>query len=318
MIIVVYLPIAAAWLIGSALGSDGLLRRCWRSVRGSRQTLPHPELATWAITISCVVCSLLSTWSLVLLATARIDRVSFITERMHLSGSWLRTNHVPFGVAAIAATYLGVRAARLLNTLRTIATEQHRWRPVVADACGGLVVLDEPTPMIFAVGGRPGMIVASRGLLRLLDHQERKAVLSHEQAHIDRRHWLHRSVVELAIGAEPFLRPARRAIHLQTERVADEAAAKAVGDRRPVLSGLRRVRQARISGDNPVPVLPTPVLRFHGDTDMVELRLDALSQSPVPLRLRILGPYAAVVVAATWASADATGQLLHLLAPALN
>ena len=279
--------------------------------------MPHPGLATWTISITCVACSLLSTWSLALLATARIDRVSFVTERLHLGATWLQTNHVPLGIALTAAAYLGLRVMRSVNTIRRFAAERRRWAAIATHVDGGLYVLDDPRPIVFTVGGHHPIIIASQGLLHLLDNKERQAVLAHEQAHITYKHWLHRLLVELAIAAEPLLRPARGAIHLQTERTADEGAARTIGDRRPVLSALRRLRQARSAGASQLLGHPTLWLHFHEDND-VDLRINALAQSPAPPHLRSLGPYAAVIAAATFASIDATQQLFHLLDHAMH
>ncbi|MGH3775133.1 MAG: M48 family metalloprotease [Pseudonocardiaceae bacterium] len=54
-----------------------------------------------------------------------------------------------------------------------------------------LAVVALDAPHAFAVPGRPGRILITRGLLSMLDGDERRVVLAPERAHLrGRHHWL--------------------------------------------------------------------------------------------------------------------------------
>src|SRR5262249_34531902 len=105
-------------------------------------------------------------------------------------------------------------------------------------ASGDLVVIDGAHLSAAAIPGRPGRIVITRSLLRLLSPTERRLVLAHERAHLEGGHHWHRIAVALATAANPLLRPLRNAITLATERWADERAAVELGDRDGAALGL--------------------------------------------------------------------------------
>src|SRR5206468_692329 len=107
-------------------------------------------------------------------------------------------------------------------------------------AVDGLVVIEDPEPMAYAVPGFSGRIVVSTAMLRTLSAVERRALLAHEAAHLRYRHHVYTQLTDVASSANPLLRPLRAAVALSVERWADESAAAETGDRRLVARALAR------------------------------------------------------------------------------
>jgi beta-lactamase regulating signal transducer with metallopeptidase domain len=98
------------------------------------------------------------------------------------------------------------------------------------------------------VPGWPGRIVASSGVLHALDGTGRRALLAHEQAHLDQHHDLHILVGSVMAATNPLLRRVPAAIRLACERAADERSAEAVGSRRAVAVAIIRVASPVTNG----------------------------------------------------------------------
>lgn len=143
-------------------------------------------------------------------------------------------------------------------------------------ATGDLAVLDDPVPTAFALPGIPGRIVVSSGMLQALAPDERRALLAHERAHLQRRHHLFLLVLQLASAVNPLLHPLARAGAFAPERWADEEAGSVVADRslvaravaRAALATKRAAQPALAATDGPVPqrvrallAAPTPFRR---------------------------------------------------------
>lgn len=143
----------------------------------------------------------------------------------------------------------------------------HRTRRRAGRALDGLpgtsvAVLPDPSP--YASWGRGGRVVVSTAVLSGLDAPERRALFTHERAHLTVRHHRYLLVADLAARANPFLRPLRTAVLYTVERWADEVAARAVGSRRTVARAIGKA--ALVSGGAPAPTLagfaePGPVPR---------------------------------------------------------
>jgi Zn-dependent protease with chaperone function len=145
---------------------------------------------------------------------------------------------------------------------------------------GSLIqVVASSRPFAYSLGGRVGGVVVSRGLLALLDGDERHAVLAHELAHLRLRH--HRllrfaQVVSAALGgAAPWASQAAALLARELEVIADQAAANRVGDRRVVARALAKAALATAAA---MPA-PRPGLAFGGERDLV-YRLDRLLEDP--------------------------------------
>ncbi|MFC0432390.1 M56 family metallopeptidase [Kutzneria buriramensis] len=112
----------------------------------------------------------------------------------------------------------------------------------------GLAILPDDEPLAYAL---PGGVVVSRGMVRALGADQRRALLAHERAHVSLRHHRFVLVVDLASAAQPLLWPLRAAVRYTVERWADEVAAAATGDRvltaRAVATAALAARQSRLS-----------------------------------------------------------------------
>jgi Zn-dependent protease with chaperone function len=166
------------------------------------------------------------------------------------------------------------RATSRLATTALAATER------LPTSGGPLVhVVASRRPIAYSFGGSAGGVVVSRGLLALLDDEERDAVLAHELAHLRLRH--HRllrfaQVVSTALGAAvPAAADAAAFLARELEVIADQAAASQVGDRRIVARALARATLATARA-TPAPI---PALAFGGEPDLA-YRLDRLLEEP--------------------------------------
>jgi Zn-dependent protease with chaperone function len=158
-----------------------------------------------------------------------------------------------------AAVRVGRATARLAVQTTVAATEP---LPVPGGPAGYVLAADRP--VAYALGGRAGRVVVSRGLLALLDQEERDAVVAHEQAHLRLHH--HRllcfaRVAATALGrAAPAARRAHASLERELEAIADEAAARTVGDRRVVARALAKAALATPANG--------PVSGFGGERDL--------------------------------------------------
>jgi Zn-dependent protease with chaperone function len=144
---------------------------------------------------------------------------------------------------ARAALRVSRATARLAAQTTMAAAEP---LPVPGGPVGYILAADRP--VAYALGGHAARVVVSRGLLALLNQQERNAVVAHEHAHVRLRH--HRllcfaQVAAAALGkAAPAARRARASLERELEAIADEAAARTVGDRRVVARALAKAALA--------------------------------------------------------------------------
>ena len=203
-----------------------------------------PREATWLISVGAVASALSAVAVLCLLAAVLLGQLPDVAGLGHWSTSALR-EHAPAEPEFTAASLLAVLAAGA--TVAYVAIRRALTFASAYRACksmsgsGDLVVVDGAPPSAVAVPGRPGRVVISASLLRVLSPGERRAVLAHERSHLANGHHWHRSAVSMAIAANPFLAPLRGAIAYATERWADEEAAAEVGDRRLAAQALARV-----------------------------------------------------------------------------
>lgn len=187
------------------------------------------------------------------------------------------------GASALAA---GGLAVTVFAGMRGVAAEVTHWRAArdrVAGLpqAGGLCVVDDDRPDAFALpGGRRGgdRIVVTAGMLRALGSREREVLLGHERAHLAARHHLFLGVARLAGWCHPGLSAVLPQVSFAAERAADEAAARACGDR-----GLaaRAVGHAALAASSGGACPPLPLLAAGGTTGPVPARVRALlAQAP--------------------------------------
>ena len=223
--------VAGALIALFALIGPGLARR-----------LP-PAAATRLLVPASLVVAGSSVWVLVAVAFTWVAQFPAVSRYGQWSAAELRAD-TPFPTAIPVGC--GLLAVLAVTRAATRGTRRMRLLLAVRQSCrgigepGSLVVLDNDRPDAFATPGADGRIVVTRGLLRALSADERRALLAHEAAHLAHRHvwWL--LAAELAAAANPVLAPTVRAITHTVERWADEDAARAVTDRRLVARTLAR------------------------------------------------------------------------------
>jgi Zn-dependent protease with chaperone function len=259
-----------------------------------RRSLP-PRLAATVLTGLALVTALATGLVLCVAAGLAFTQLSSVARPGRWSAAviagWQR---IPSAVGLVA----GLLAAGLLGAAIVHVVRVARRMQATARACrglgagvAGLVVVDDERSGAFAVPGRRGRTVVTRGLLRRLDGPERRALLAHETAHLRHRHVLHVQLTELAAVADPLLRPVARAVRLAVESWADDEAARTVGD--PAIVA-RTLAKAAIACAASVP--PAGALAVVDGSDLT-VRVDALLRSKRH-RPAVAVAFAGVVVAA--------------------
>lgn len=200
-----------------------------------------PAAATWILSTGALAlaAAMVAVPALAVLVVA--GQVPLAAAAGHWSATRLAAALPIHGAVAVAAVALS--AAQALR-LAAATADQGRslgraW--IIARSAPPLIVVPDCRPAAFALPGWPGRIVASRRLLNALGPAETRALLAHEQAHLDEHHDLHLAVAALAPAVNPLLRAVPAALRRATERSADERAAKAVGDRPLVASTIALV-----------------------------------------------------------------------------
>lgn len=211
----------------------------------------RPTAALWALTGTA--CVLAGGWLAALggLLLAGALTVSALARLGHL----IRPLNIAPAVVAYPATALAVGALAVCAYAMTRSSlrQLRRYRTAHAQlqdapTAGDLSVLDRPEADAYALPGNPGRIVVTSGMLRALDGPEREALLAHERAHLAGRHHYFLAAADLATRCHPALRGLCDAIGLAVERVADEAAATAVGDRHLTARAIGRAALAGKTG----------------------------------------------------------------------
>ncbi|MYX96596.1 M48 family metalloprotease [Streptomyces sp. SID486] len=271
MIALLLLPLALPWFL------PPLARRAVTRV--------HPVAALRAITVSAValaigVLACLGALLLpVALAVPALAAVAHLVEPLRAGPRVL-----VLGVSAVAAGTFVVTCGTLARRIRS---ELRRLGAVRGDVAhlphaGGLCVVDDPRPDAYALpGGLRGRarIVVTTGMLRALDAPEREILLAHERAHLAGRHHLFLAAVQLAGWCHPALAAVVPQVSFAAERAADEAAARATGDRKLAARAVGRAALAATRGPGPGPL---PVVAPGVVTGPVPARVRALLlQAPV-------------------------------------
>lgn len=229
---------ASVWLAVLALVLAGpvpalLARAAWPRL------VPRAAVVLWqAVALAAVLAAVGS----VLAAPEELLRAS--TSPAERSG-------VPWLVAvAVAAVLAGLIVVRLLGVLGLLAVRTRRRRTrhrdlvdlldqaerstsLGASRSGAVLrVLDGGLPFAYCVPGRAPRVVVTGGALDTLDADELRAVLAHEQAHLDARHDLVREAFTALHHAFPVVvrsREARDAVALLLEMLADDAGGRVHG-----------------------------------------------------------------------------------------
>lgn len=227
------------------------------------------------------LCTVLALALLVVPGAGRLPAIADAGELVHPLGVVAPATAVP--LAATALVLLLGCAAALTRTVRGHWSQLHR--PARPDRGDGseLAVLRDSHPDAYALPGRPGSpgrIVVTTGMLHALAPAERDALLAHERAHLAGHHHLYLGAAELFARCHPALRALRAPMGYALERCADEAAVRAVGDRRVVARAIGRAALAARSAAEPPAPRPAVAL--------------AAAAGPVPRRVAVLLGRAAV------------------------
>ncbi|MCB5909114.1 M56 family metallopeptidase [Streptomyces pinistramenti] len=201
------------------------------AARRLAQALP-PTRAAWLLTGIAVGLAACSTAALALLVVPGASYVPALAALDALIEPLTAgPPAVTVALASAAAGLLAWSAAAVAGCLRRHRADLTRARALVGEAHGELAVLHDSRPDAYALPGRPGRIVVTTAMLRALEPAEREALFAHERAHLRGRHHLFLAAAELAARCHPALRPLREPLGYALERIADEAAAAAVGSR---------------------------------------------------------------------------------------
>jgi Zn-dependent protease with chaperone function len=238
-----------------------------------RRSLP-PRLAATVLTALALITALATGLVLCVAAALAYTQLASVARQGRWSAAaiadWQRVPSV-VGIAAgvLAGGLLTAAALHLLRVGRRLRRTSQASR-LLGREVAGLVVVDDDRSGAFAIPGRRGRTVVTRGLLRRLDGPERRALLAHEAAHLRHRHVLHVQITELAAVADPLLRPVARAVRLAVESWADDEAVRVVGDREIVARTLAKAAFARSGVATPAGALAA------SNVSDLAVRVDAL------------------------------------------
>ncbi|MGW6278536.1 M56 family metallopeptidase [Kribbella sp. NPDC055071] len=218
--------------------------------------LVQPAVATGVVVVATVVTTSAYVCSLTVLSLTLFDDLPPLSALDHRPGLGL-PEPVPDWLAVIAVVVLLVGGTRLVHRL---AGRQRVVRELRAGGTprGGLAVADLPEPFAIAVPGRPGHVLVTSGMLRLLTGPERKVMLAHERSHLNRGHHRLVGAVDCAAAMNPLLSRLVDLTAYLVERAADEDAAEQVGDREVVARAVARASLATAGAT------PARGLGFHG------------------------------------------------------
>ncbi|MGW7103560.1 M56 family metallopeptidase [Streptomyces sp. NPDC054838] len=215
----------------------------------------RPPVALWALTGTA--CALAAGWLAALggllltgaLGVSALARLGHLIHPLDVAPPDVTGPAAAFAVGALSLCAYGITRS-VLRQLRHYRRAREQVRG--AARAGDLSILDRPDPDAYALPGNPGRVVVTSGMLRVLDGPEREALLAHERAHLTGRHHWFLAAADLAARCHPALRAVREAVALAVERVADEAAAAATGDRRLTARAIGRAALAGHGGAGPV------------------------------------------------------------------
>jgi Zn-dependent protease with chaperone function len=225
-----------------------------------------PRLATRFVTIALVIVVVAA------LPTALVVAVAFLAHApvIGFGFDWCAQ---AIGLHGAVPAWLGIPVVILIaiGAVRTVRLMRDH-RRLRLDEALPIHITNSHKPYAVTLPGRAGQIVISTALVDMLDEDERRIVLAHEQAHARYRHDRYLLVAELAAAALPPLRALARRVNYSIERWADEAAASVCGDRRLVAVTLGKVA---------LEANPAGVAGFAGLG--VASRIGALLEPPVPM-----------------------------------
>ena len=300
--------VAAPYTALLFVAAFGLVAR--RLARGAQ-----PVVAVWTLTIGSLLSASAGLAVLAMLSLPLVGSDDALTDYAHISVRVLaRADGSGVAIApaafAVLVVLLGRVAVRLIKDRRTFAAAA---RLSAATVCTSDRLLVLPTSDVdaYTLAGRPGIIVATRGLLSRLSSAERRAVLAHERAHLDHHHHWHVRLVGLAATMNPLLWQVPAVAAYVVERWADEVSAAATS-RTTAATALARIADA------------ARVHRVRGSAALaaaayaVDARLVELSTGPRRTRLLSVALPASLTALALAATAITTGRTWWVLTLAMH
>jgi len=280
---------------------------CVTGKRLGRQ-LP-PQAAAGLLTASALATALASGVVLSLAGFATLAQVPPIAHLGHWSPGALRNaTALPIAISAVAGLVAfalllaGIyRAARAAHAIFVAVTACRQLGP----GTDSLVVIDDDEPTAYTLAGFTGRIVVSTAMLRALSAAERRAMLAHEAAHLQRRHHVYTQLTDIAAATNPLLRPLSGAVRLAVERWADEAAARFTGDRELVARALARAGLARAAARRRYPEAALAAAETH-----LAVRVRALLDPP-PRHRALTSALVVALTAGTVLTTAATTKAFH-------
>ena len=200
----------------------------------------HPSIGARALALVAVSVAIGTFAAVATLAVGFLSSVPWLSEHLTWCTRFTRTHD---DIPAVVGLPSVVVVAAMTGALVRAAGRARRSR-AQQRSTGELLVVDDGRPDAYAVPGRPGHIVVTAGMLRLLEPVEREVLLAHERSHLRHGHHRYLAVAALATAIAPVLGFITRRLRLAVERWADEDAAAAVGDRELVARTIIRAALA--------------------------------------------------------------------------
>ncbi len=281
-------------------------------------SLLPPGTAVKVLAPTAFATALATGFSLGVVAFTALARIPLVAALGKWSVGALGVDDVPppLGGVVLGVLVVGLLLAVLRRSLRTATglAQAILTCRALREVYDGLVLLDEETPDAFAVPGLRGRIVITTGMLKVLTPAERRALLAHEQAHLEHHHQLYIQAADLAAAANPLLRPVARWVRTLTERWADEHAATTVGDRQLTARALAKAALARSA----TPRTSRPAMAMAvGSGDVAQRALALTRPAPAPrprLAAMIVALGVASVLASVWSARTTETNFDHAVA----
>lgn len=200
--------------------------------------LRRPQLALCLWHLSFVSGALAALSSVVVLVTflaTHSDDAPSTGHELVVEGIIVAIIAVGVAIFSFALHQIEVTLSRILDLRRSMSVLGSTIASRV-DSRGtyDLVVLDTHEHVACSVRGHRPQIFISEGLASSLESAELEAIVCHESAHLERRHFLLTETAELACACTPWLpasRELRKATALLVELAADDHACRTVGHR---------------------------------------------------------------------------------------
>jgi Zn-dependent protease with chaperone function len=268
---------------------------------GLFQSALRPQVAARTLAVTCVAVAATVTMTLLVLVVGALAEVAAI-ERW---STWCpllgrADKHVPVWLGLGAGVLLLAMAARVVLLVRDL----RRVRRLLPSCDGGVLVIESSRPTAYALPGRRGGVVVSRGMLDALKPAERTVMWAHERSHLVHRHDLYVLVADLSTALVPPLGRLAGQVRYATERWADEDAAVRVdGDRGLVARAIARAALATVD-------------HRRSQLALAEMGVGQRVQALVEADRTMVGPFAGLAFAVVVVASTLGGsgiQLHHLV-----